>query len=219
MNIKDPFFYEKQNIAAVLFDLDGVIVNTAQYHYLAWQRLAEELGFEFPVKANEALKGVSRQESLAILLRYGGVEVGDLEFERLAEEKNQRYVDSLKNLTEKDILPGVLPYIQHIRSRGIRTAIGSASKNACFILTQIGLLDAFDFIADGFCTDKAKPDPAVFRIAAGHLETPPEQCVVFEDSIAGIRAAKTAGMIAVGVGDPAVLAEADFVISGFSELL
>jgi beta-phosphoglucomutase len=201
---------------ACIFDLDGVIVDTAKYHYLAWKRLAKELGFEFTEKDNERLKGVSRMESLEILLSVGGIRIDDENVKlQLAEKKNKWYVEYINQMTKEEILPGVIEFLELLKSAGIKIAIGSASKNTITILERIGLKDFFDAIIDGTKISKAKPDPEVFLKAAEELGVRPEECCVFEDAVAGIQAAKSAGMKVIGVGDPTILKDADKVIQSF----
>jgi beta-phosphoglucomutase len=201
---------------ACIFDLDGVIVDTAKYHYLAWKRLAKELGFEFTEKDNERLKGVSRMESLEILLSVGGIRIDDENVKlQLAEKKNKWYVDYINQMTKDEILPGVIEFLELLKKAGIKIAIGSASKNTITILERIGLKDIFDAIIDGTKISKAKPDPEVFLKAAEELNVRPEECCVFEDAVAGIQAAKSAGMKVIGVGDPMILKDADKVIQSF----
>lgn len=204
-------------IQGCIFDLDGVIVDTAKYHYMAWKRLADELGFTFSEKDNERLKGVSRMASLEILL-----EIGNLSFDSetklyLAEKKNRWYVEYITAMKENEILPGVKEFIKSVKSAGFKTALGSASKNTFTILDRLKLMDYFDSIIDGNKVSKAKPDPEVFLLAAKELGIEPENCVVFEDAKAGIEAAKRAGMYCVGIGTKVNLPEADLVISGFEE--
>lgn len=205
-------------IEACIFDLDGVIVDTARYHYLAWRRLANELGFDFTEEQNERLKGVSRVRSLQILLEIGGVTVDQATFDALAAKKNAWYVDSIKQMDPSEILPGAKEFLEALRQAGIKTALGSASKNAGLILRNIGLTDHFDAIIDGTHTTKAKPDPEVFLLGARALGKDPANCVVFEDAAAGIEAAKAAGMKVVGIGSAANLGQADLVITGLDQM-
>ncbi|MGC9772854.1 beta-phosphoglucomutase [Fervidobacterium islandicum] len=201
---------------ACIFDLDGVIVDTAKYHYLAWKRLAKELGFEFTEKDNERLKGVSRMASLEILLSVGGIQIDDASVkEQLADKKNTWYVEYISQMTKDEILPGVEDFLKMLKENGIKIAIGSASKNTMTILNRIGIKDMFDAIIDGTKITKAKPDPEVFLKAAQELNVRPEECCVFEDAVAGIEAAKAAGMKVIGVGDPSILKGADKVIQSF----
>jgi len=201
-------------VKACIFDLDGVIVDTAKYHYLAWKKLASELGFEFTEKDNERLKGVSRMESLEILLSVGGIKIDDpKKKEELAEKKNNWYVEYISKMTEDEILPGVKEFLELLKNNGVKLAIGSASKNTMTILNRIGLANFFDAIVDGTKITKAKPDPEVFLKAAEEMNIDPKDCCVFEDAVAGIEAAKRAGMKVIGVGNPEILKDADKVVS------
>ena len=205
-------------IQACLFDLDGVIVDTAKYHYLAWKRLANELGFDFTEHDNERLKGVSRVRSLEILLEIGGLSLDEATRTELAEKKNAWYVEMIRRMDESEVLPGAREFLAAARAAGLKTALGSASKNAMTILRNIGLVEAFDVIIDGNRTSAAKPDPEVFLLGAKELQVEPSACVVFEDAEAGIEAAVRAGMHSVGIGSPATLGKADFVIAGLHEM-
>lgn len=207
-----------KKIKACIFDLDGVVVDTAKYHYLAWERLANELGFEFTEKDNERLKGVSRINSLNILLEIGHKVFDEKTKEELAKKKNNWYVDYITKITEDEILPGVREFLSLLKNEGYKIALGSVSKNSMTILNSINLKDYFHVIIDGTKVTKAKPDPEVFLKAAEELGAAPEECVVFEDAIAGIKAAKCAGMYSIGIGSPEILKEADKVISGFKDV-
>ena len=202
-------------IEACLFDLDGVVVDTAKYHFIAWKALAEELGFEFTLEDNERLKGVSRMQSLEILLEIGNLRVSDREKLEMAEKKNALYVSYIEKMTPEETLPGVEKFLRELRAAGIRIALGSASKNAPMILERIQLSGMFDAIVDGNSIAEAKPNPEVFLKGAEKLGVLPENCVVFEDAIAGIEAAQNANMYSVGIGDPETLGFADMVIPGF----
>ena len=202
-------------IEACLFDLDGVVVDTAKYHFIAWKALAEELGFEFTLEDNERLKGVSRMQSLEFLLEIGNLRVSDREKLEMAEKKNALYVSYIEKMTPEETLPGVEKFLQELRAAGIRIALGSASKNAPMILERIQLSGMFDAIVDGNSIAEAKPNPEVFLKGAEKLGVLPENCVVFEDAIAGIEAAQNANMYSVGIGDPETLGFADMVIPGF----
>ena len=202
-------------IKACIFDLDGVIVDTAKYHFLAWKRLAEELGFEFKEEHNERLKGVSRVRSLEILLEVGGLSFSTAEKERMATQKNEWYLKYILRMKPDEILPGVLPFLSELRRAGVKIALGSASKNAPLILQQVEITDYFDVIIDGNKVSKAKPDPEVFLKAAEELGLNPGDCVVFEDAEAGVEAALSGNMRCVGVGSPLVLNRATVVIPGF----
>ncbi|MBX4151150.1 beta-phosphoglucomutase [Paenibacillus sp. FSL W7-1279] len=200
------------NLTACLFDLDGVLVDTAKYHYIAWKRLAGELGFEFTEQDNERLKGVSRMASLDILLEVGGITLDEDAKLALAEKKNAWYVEYISNMDESEILPGAREFIQALKDRGIKVALGSASKNAMLILNNTGLTPYFDAIIDGTKTAQAKPDPEVFTMGARELGARPDACVVFEDAEAGIEAAIRAGMRSVGIGSPETLGRANIVL-------
>lgn len=203
-------------VKGCLFDLDGVIVDTAKYHYLAWKRLAAELGFEFRKEDNERLKGVSRMASLDILLSVGGLcfdEEKKLEF---AEKKNNWYVEYISAMDKSEILPGVEQFIKQLKAKGIKVGIGSASKNTMMILNNLEIAGLFDTIVDGNKVSKAKPDPEVFVLGAKELGLDVNNCVVFEDAEAGIEAGKRAGMKTIGIGSPQILKEADKVVPGFA---
>lgn len=205
-------------IKACIFDLDGVIVDTAVYHYKAWKKLANQLGFDITEHQNEQLKGVSRVRSLELILQWGGVAKTAAEQEELAALKNSWYVYMISKMTPAEILPGAKEFLEACRAAGLKTALGSASKNSMMILEKINLVDLFDAVIDGNKVSNAKPDPEVFLKGAEAVNVAPANCVVFEDAIAGIEAAKNGGMKAVGVGSPDVLTEADMVISGLDEM-
>lgn len=205
-------------IEACLFDLDGVIVDTARYHYLAWKRLAHELGFDFSEKDSERLKGVSRDRSLEILLEIGGLSLDPATKAELAERKNRWYVEFISHMDATEVLPGARLFLDELRRAGIKTALGSASKNALTILRNTGMVDAFDAIIDGTKTARAKPDPEVFLLGAQELLVEPQHCVVFEDAAAGVEAALRAGMYCVGIGSPETLGRAHLVAGGLAEM-
>lgn len=207
-----------QGVAACIFDLDGVIVDTAVYHFKAWKRLANELGFNFTEAQNEKLKGVSRVRSLELILEWGGIERSAEEQHELATRKNEWYVDMVHHMTPDEILPGAKELLEGLRAAGIKTALGSASKNAGIILEKVGILPLFDVVIDGNMVSASKPDPEVFLKGAEALGVPPEKCIVFEDAIAGIEAAKAGGMKVVGIGEKEVLKEADLVVGGLNEI-
>ncbi len=204
---------------AAIFDLDGVIVDTAKYHYLAWKRLANEMGFDFSEADNERLKGVSRARSLEILLELGGREASEAERETMAARKNGWYVEYISKMDPAELFPGAVDYINFLRSRGVKIALASASKNAPMILDRLKIAYLFEIVIDGTNVSKAKPDPEVFTRAASYLGIAFEDCVVFEDAEAGIEAARRAGMGSVGVGKPPNLKDADMVITSFQSLL
>ena len=206
------------NSKGVIFDLDGVIVDTAKFHYLAWRKLANDLGFDITETQNEELKGVSRVKSLEIILNWGGVTLTEDEFMEQMAMKNDNYLSYISGMTRNDILPGVTEVIDFLQENKIPMALGSASKNARNILEKVGLYQGFDAIVDGNDVSKAKPNPEVFLIAANQLKLEPENCVVFEDSVAGIQAANTAKMTSIGIGEESVLSEADHVFTNFTEI-
>jgi len=203
---------------ACIFDLDGVIVDTAKFHFLAWRKLANSLGFDFTQHQNESLKGVSRKESLDIILNWGGVELTAEEKEKWLHTKNEWYLSYVDEMTADSILPGAKAFIQNVKAEGFKTGLGSASKNAISILKKVGLLELFDSIIDGNKTTKSKPDPEVFTKCANELGVDYAHCVVFEDAEAGVEAALRAGMFAIGIGDKEILHKANFVINDLSEM-
>lgn len=205
-------------IKACIFDLDGVIVDTAKYHFLAWKRLADELKIPFNESDNERLKGVSRMKSLEIILEIGNLNLDEEEKEKLADKKNSWYVEYINKMKKEEILPGVENFLDTLRKRGIKLAVASASKNTRIILERLKLNDFFDTVVDGNMVSKAKPDPEIFIKAAMILDIAPEEAVVFEDAVAGIAAAKKAGMKVVGVGNREILKDADIVIPDFQNI-
>ena len=203
---------------AFIFDLDGVIVDTAKYHFLAWKELAQSLGFDFTEEQNELLKGVSRVRSLEILLDIGKVELSQEEKEKYLHEKNEQYLGYIAKMDTQEILPGIPELLAFLKTEKIPFALGSASKNARLILENLSLLEDFDAIVDGNDVSTAKPDPEVFLIAAEKLGKDPKECIVIEDAFAGIQAANSAGMTSVAIGDPEVLTGADINLSNTKEL-
>lgn len=199
---------------AALFDLDGVLVDTAKYHYLAWKNLAHELGFDFTEKDNERLKGVSRVRSLEILLEIGDLTFDEVTRAKLAAQKNEEYVNYIQNLDETELLRGAKECLLALQARKVKIALGSASKNALLILNNLKILHLFDVVIDGNKALRAKPDPQVFLLGAQELAVDTTDCVVFEDAEAGIQAAKAANMFVVGIGQPDVLSAADIVVPG-----
>ena len=202
-----------------IFDLDGVIVDTAKYHYLAWKELADELGFFFKESDNERLKGVSRMRSLEILLEVGGITASESEKLEMAESKNARYIKLLDDLDKRELLEGAEDYLKKLKSEGVLISLGSASKNAPLILEKLGIADLFDAIVDGNSVSKAKPDPEVFLKAAQMLNLSPAECCVFEDSQAGIEAARRAGCSVIAVDKGDVLKCADKYVKCLGDLL
>jgi beta-phosphoglucomutase len=197
---------------AAIFDLDGVLVDTARYHYLAWKRLAAELGFTFTEHDNERLKGVSRMRSLEIFLEVGNLSFCDVEMQALAARKNQWYVESISKLEPSALLPGSLSYLGFLNAGRVPVALASASKNAKAVIRQLQISDLFQYVVDANVIKRAKPDPEIFLVAANGLAVPPAACVVFEDAAAGIEAAHAAGMYAIGVGTSQTLPKADRVV-------
>lgn len=206
-----------KNFKSLLFDLDGVIVDTAKYHYIAWKSLANDLGIDFTKEDNERLKGVSRLASLEIILEIGKLKLSQEEKERNCIKKNNLYVSYIEKLTKDDILPGVRMFLEDSRNKGYKIALGSASKNSSLILNCLELTELFDVIIDGNKVSKAKPDPEVFVRGAEELGLDVSDCIVFEDAIAGIQAAHNGGMKAVGIGKKEILTEADIVMEGFND--
>lgn len=207
-----------KEIKGLLFDLDGVIVDTAKYHYLAWKQLADELGVDFTIKDNERLKGVSRMRSFEIILEIGGLTMAEEEKEKNCAKKNDVYLEYIYKLKSEEVLPGVRTFLTDARNKGYKLALGSASKNSRLILEKLEIMDFFDEIVDGTVVSKAKPDPEVFAKGAEFLKLPYDSCIVFEDAVAGIEAAHNAGMLAVGIGTVENLPEADILLPGLNNI-
>jgi len=203
---------------AFIFDLDGVIVDTAKYHFLAWKKLAESIGISFSEKENEHLKGVSRVGSLEKILDWGGKSFSPEIFDSLLHQKNEDYLSHIKEMDKDEILVDVPRVLSFLKEKQQRIGLGSASKNARAILEKIDLINEFEVIVDGTKVTKAKPDPEVFLRAAALLDISPKNSIVFEDSLAGIKAANTAGMTSIGIGNASILKEADYVFNNFSEI-
>lgn len=206
------------DIEACLFDLDGVIVDTAKYHFLAWRRLCNEMGFDLSHDDNEMLKGISRRGSLDILLAKGGVQATEQEIQEMMVRKNDWYLEYVDAMHPEEILPGVVEFLDKVKASGRKMALGSASKNSMRILEKINVLSYFEAVIDGHKVSKGKPDPETFVLGAEALGVVPAKCVVFEDAVAGVEAAIAGGMYAIGVGEPAVLHRAHKVIAGFEGL-
>lgn len=206
------------NKIGVIFDLDGVIVDTAKYHFLAWKNLADNLGFEFTETHNELLKGVSRVRSLEILLDIGNVKLSDEKKQKILVRKNEEYLKYIAKMGSEEILPGASELLDLLDSLGIKYVLGSASKNASLILKQVNLLERFFGIVDGNSVSKAKPDPEVFLIGAQKLNLQPQNCIVFEDAMAGVEAANKANMISIGIGDKKTLSKANFNFNNLTEV-
>lgn len=207
------------NKIGFIFDLDGVIVDTAKYHYLAWKELAAELDIPFTIEDNERLKGVSRLQSFEIILEIGGRTMSDKEKEYYCTKKNNLYKTFLETLKKEEVLPGVRSFLEAAKTANIPTALGSASKNAAFILEKLDLKNLLDVIIDGTLVSAAKPNPEVFLKGAKALSLNPADCIVFEDSFSGIEAAHRGGMKAIGVGNKKNLPDADSWIMGFDGLM
>lgn len=207
-----------KEINACIFDLDGVLVDTAVYHYKAWRRLANELGFDFTEEENEELKGVNRLKSLELILGWGGVQKTSEEIELLAEKKNEWYLEMIASMQPEELLPGSREFLEELKAEGIKIALGSASKNAKIILDKTNISPFFDAIVDGNMVKASKPDPEVFLLGAKLLNMDPKECVVFEDAISGVEAAIAGGMKVIGVGEKEVLEKADVVISSLAEM-
>jgi beta-phosphoglucomutase len=202
----------------IIFDLDGVIVDTAKFHYLAWRKMANDLGFDITLEQNEKLKGVSRVNSLQQILGWGNKTVSEAEFEQLMSSKNDDYLARIAHMDQDDLLPGVKKSLDYLTENNVPFALGSASKNARPILKGLKIEKRFKAIVDGNDVTKAKPDPEVFLIAAEKLGMPPQDCIVFEDSVAGIEAANSAEMLSIGIGDKEILKEADYNFADFTEI-
>ncbi len=218
MNVTEPenqyITNNPSEIRGVIFDLDGVLTDTAEYHYRGWQKLADEEGLPFNREANEALRGVSRRESLMHII--GNRHYSESKIQEMMDRKNRYYVESIEDITSKDLFPGVLQLFDDLKQAGIKIAIGSASKNARTVVEKLGIGDKVDAIADGYSVDRPKPAPDLFLFAANLLGLQPAQCVVVEDAAAGVEAALAAGMFAVGIGPESRVGAAHVVLPGFS---
>jgi beta-phosphoglucomutase len=199
-------------IQACIFDLDGVIVDTAHYHFLAWKRLADELGINFTEKENERLKGISRMHSMDILLELGGKEMSVADKEKNANRKNAWFVDYVERMLPEEIFPGVKDLIGKMRAKGLKVALASSSKNAKTVLQLLQIEHLFDVMVDGNMITHSKPDPEIFLQAASKLGIEPQNCLVFEDAEAGVEAALAAGMLCVGIGSADQLYRANKII-------
>lgn len=201
-----------------IFDLDGVIVDTAKYHFLAWKKLANEIGIDFTHAHNEQLKGVSRVKSLEIILNLGNIQASQEQKNLWLDQKNQDYLSYLINVDQSEILPGVMVVLNYLKKHHQRIVLGSASKNAKPILEKTGIIEMFDAIVDGNDVSNAKPDPEVFVLGAKKVNAYLKDCIVFEDSVAGIQAANIAEMTSVGIGDAKILGEAKYVFQDFTNI-
>lgn len=206
------------NIKAVIFDLDGVICSTDQYHYRAWKKIADDIHVPFDEYRNNMLRGVSRMESLEIILQQSDREFTQIEKEHLAEDKNAYYRMLLEEMGPQNVSEETMETLRWLRKSGYLLAVGSSSKNTRLILDKIGMLGFFDGIADGTEIENSKPDPEVFLLAANKLHVRPEECMVIEDAVSGIQAAHSANMIAVGIGDAGAMQAGDYNISNLAEL-
>lgn len=208
-----PFLINRELvIKACIFDLDGVIVDTAHYHFLAWKRLADELGVPFTKDDNERLKGVSRLRSMEIIMELGDVKLTPHEKEQLANKKNAWFVDYVERMMPEEIFPGVKGLIRELKQRGIKVGLASSSKNAKTVLQVLHIQNEFDAVVDGTMVTHSKPDPEIFLLAAKKLGAEPHECLVFEDAEAGVEAAVAAGMKCVGIGPVAQLNKANKVL-------
>ncbi|MFP4845030.1 beta-phosphoglucomutase [Winogradskyella sp. PE311] len=206
------------NKKGFIFDLDGVIVDTAKYHFLAWKKLANSLDIDFTEEENEQLKGVSRVKSLEKILAWGNKTISEENFQDLMGKKNEDYLSYISEMDESEILPDVPKVLDFLIKNQQPISLGSASKNARAILERVSLRKQFDQIVDGNDVSKAKPDPEVFLIAAKLLNVSPKNCIVFEDSVAGVEAANSAEMISIGIGKKEVLGHAKYVFNDFTEI-
>lgn len=203
---------------AFIFDLDGVLVDTAKYHYIAWKTIGTSFNFNLTETQNEGLKGISRTDSLDLMLEWAGTEMNLEQKEVLLRQKNEHYLELIQEMDRTEILPGVLTILDFAKDNNVPVALGSASKNAQLILKKLDLLPYFDSIVDGTHVTHSKPNPEVFLLGAKNLKTPDNQCVVFEDAAAGVAAAKAAQMVAVGIGDAKELAAADYIFSSLESI-
>jgi beta-phosphoglucomutase len=200
-----------------LFDLDGVIVSTEKNHFEAWQQTANKLGISFTVHDNEALKGVNREDSLRKILSLGNLAISEQEFEALLTYKNEVYLASISNLSTSDVLPGVIELLKSAKAKGIKIGLGSSRKNAPMILDRLGIKSWFNVLIDGNGVMNPKPDPEVFLNGAKSLGLFPSECLVFEDALSGVKAAKDGGFMAIGVGNPMLKGVADVYLNELTE--
>ena len=203
-------------IKAFIFDLDGVLTDTAEYHYLAWKRLAEEEGIVFTRSDNEKLRGVSRRASLKLILK--GREITEEKMQEMMDRKNGYYRDYIKTVSEKDLLPGALELLDRLKDKNYRLALASASKNAPEVVERLGIAHNFEVIADGNSVEKTKPAPDLFLYVSEKMNLPPAECLVVEDAEAGVEAAKAAGMTTIGIGPQERVGAADFVYPSVAEI-
>jgi len=204
----------KSDFKAVIFDLDGVLTDTARYHYLAWKQLANSLDIPFDEAFNEELKGVDRMGSLDLILARGNRTCSLEQKLELAHAKNSHYQQLIETMSPTDLLPGAMATLNAVRQADLMIGLASVSKNAFTVLDRLGITDWFDYVVDANTIKNGKPDPEIFLVAADRLAVAPQACLGVEDSVAGIRSIKSAGMFALGIGNPAILEEADMVIPG-----
>jgi len=206
------------NIKTCIFDLDGVICDTAKFHYIAWKQLAATFGFNLTHELDEQMKGIGRMQSLELMLDWAHLILTLAEKEALCEKKNRCFVESIQSITPSDMLPGVETFLNLLKENNYTIALGSASRNAPVILEKLGITHFFDAIVDGNNVSIPKPNPAVFLKAAELTDTEPQHCIVFEDAISGVEAALNAGMYVIGVGKPEILSKAHRCISTFEDI-
>ncbi len=202
-------------IRGFIFDLDGVLTDTAEYHYRAWKRLADEIGIPFTRQENEALRGIPRRESLLLLLK--GRVYPEEALQAMMERKNNYYLEYIREITPADLLPGAKEFLQALRAAGLKTAVGSASKNAREVIDRLGIAPLLDAIADGYSVEHQKPAPDLFLFAARQLGLTPPECVVVEDAAAGVEAARRGGFRCIGIGPIERVGAADLVLNGLHE--
>lgn len=205
-------------IKGFIFDLDGVLVDTAKYHYQAWKRMANKLGFDFSEKENEQLKGVGRRDSLDLILSWGEKEISESEKERLMADKNTDYMELIKSMDANSALDGAVKFLEGARILNLKVALASSSKNAPYILELTSITQYFEAIVDGTQITNGKPDPEIFLTASQRLGLMPSELVVFEDARAGVDAAIAGGFRTVGIGDEKVLSAAEVVYSGLDKI-
>jgi len=203
-------------IRAFVFDLDGVLTDTAEYHYRGWKRLSEELGIAFTREDNESLRGIPRRESLMLILR--GREYPEEQIQEMMERKNHYYLEFIRDITPRDLLPGARELLEEIRQAGLKSALGSASKNAREVVERLGIESLLDAIADGNSVEQQKPAPDLFLHAAAQLNLAPTECVVVEDAAAGIEAAQAGGFHTIGLGPPTRVGTADLVLPSLKDV-
>lgn len=208
----------ERKIEAYIFDMDGVLVSTEKYHFASWKRLAETLGFSIDEEFNEQLKGVSRAVCIDLIVAHGNLQKSQEEKDMLAAQKNEWFLEYISEISQKDVLQGVLSFLQSAKQKNIKMAVGSASKNAPLLLQKMGITHFFDAIVDGNSITNAKPNPEVFLKAAQNMNVSPQKCLVFEDAQSGVTAAKRAGMFCVGIGNSEILSEADVCFPGFATI-